>query len=158
MKYKFNVNPEDCRYIINIDKRKIICLIENTERMFITFAANNFDIPYDCMDSIWSSATPKHLHEKLRMPNRFWGIATCSEEDEWDEEKGKLLAFAKAKNKLNKSFFKRANLYIHTFDKSINDAVEILNTLGDKLTANTARRYAKLNKLLGDTENGVSEN
>ena len=157
MKYKFNITPEDCRFIVNEEKRKIICLIENTENMFIAFASSNFDIPYDCMDSIWSNATPKYLHEKLRMPKRFWGIATCAEDDEWDIEKGKLLAFSKAKDKLDQSFFKRADLYISTFDRSLNDAVLILNNLGAKLTANSLRRHEKIEKLIG-AENGVSEN
>ena len=158
MKYKFSVRPEDCRYIVDEEKRKVICLIENTENMFTAFATKNFEIPYDCMDSLWVTATPKHLHDKLRMPKRFWGIATCAEGDEWNEEKGKLLAFSKAKDKLDKSFFKRANLYVDTFDKSLNNAVVILNSLGDKLAANTMRRHEKLEELLGDTENGVSEN
>lgn len=158
MKYKFNVRPEDCRYIVNKDKRKIICLIENTENMFTAFANNNFDIPYDCMDSSWHNTAPKHLHAKLRMPKRFWGVATCAEEDEWDEEKGRLLAFTKAKNKLNNSFFKRAQLYVDTFDKSLNDAILILNNLGNKLTENTDRRYEKLKDLFGEDKNGVSAN
>lgn len=158
MKYKFNITPEDCRFIVNEEKRKVICLIENTENMFLTFANANFDIPYDCMDSVWSNATPKHLREKLLMPNRFWGIATCDEEDEWDEEKGKLLAFSKAKFKLITSFFKRADTYVNTFDTSLNRAVDTINLLGQKLTMSTQHRHAKLAKIFGDTENGVSEN
>lgn len=160
MKYKFNVRPEDCRYIVNEDKRKIICIIENTEYMFTNFANHNLEIPYSCYDTIWTTVknAPKHFYKKLRMPKRFWGVATCAEEDKWDEEKGKLLAFSKAKDKLNTSFFKRANLYINTLDRSLNRATILLNNLGDKLTASSIRRHEKLTEMLGENENGVSEN
>ena len=158
-KYKFNVKPSDCRYIVNEEKRTVVCLIENTDRMFIHFAENNFDIPWDCMDSLWSHKPMNKLfHKKFYMSKRFWGIATCSEDDEWDVEKGKFLAFSRAKDKLNKSFFKRANLYVNTFDKSLNDAVSILNNLGEKLTVNTDRRNERIKELFGEDENGVSKN
>lgn len=158
MRSKFNIHPEDCRFIVNEEKRKVICLIENTDALFVDFADNNFDIPYDCM-TLFGSRRPskKNFYKKLYMPKRFWGIATCAEDDEWDVEKGKLLAFSKAKDKLNQSFFKRADLYISTFDRSLNDAVVILNNLGAKLTASSKHRHEKIDKLIG-VENGVSEN
>ena len=159
MKHKFNVRPSDCRYIVNKEKRTIVCLIEHTEYMFTDFAEANFDIPYDCLVR-WRDGKPSRyqFHKKLYMPKRFWGIATCAEDDEWDVEKGKFLAFSRAKDKLNKSFFKRANFYINTFDKSIDRAVEILNNLGDKLTTNTERRHLRLTELFGENEDGVSAN
>lgn len=158
--YKFNVKPSDCRYIVNEEKRTIVCLIENTEDMFTRFADSNFDIPWDCVSFIWdkNNSKSKHMFDKLRMPKRFWGIATCAEDDEWDVEKGKFLAFTRAKDKLNNSFFKRANLYINTFDKSLNNAVLILNNLGEKLTINADRRQERIKELFGEDKNGVSEN
>lgn len=159
-KFKFNVKPSDCRYIVNEEKRTIVCLIENTEHMFTRFADNNFDIPWDCANFIWgkNSSKSKRMVDKLRMPKRFWGIATCAKEDEWDVEKGKFLAFSRAKNKLNNSFFKRANFYINTFDKSLNDAVLILNNLGEKLTINADRRSERIKELFGEETDVVSEN
>ena len=159
MKYKFNVRPSDCRYIVNKEKRTIVCLIEHTEYMFTDFAEANFDIPYDCLGGWWGDrkSNNKHFHKKLYMPKRFWGIATCAEDDEWDEEKGKFLAFSRAKNKLNNSFFKRAQLYIDTFDKSLNDSILILNNLGNKLTVNADRRQERIKELFGE-DYGVSAN
>ncbi len=159
MKYKFNVRPSDCRYIVNKEKRTIVCLIEHTEYMFTDFAEANFDIPYDCLGGGWWSKKPAHnqFYKKLYMPKRFWGIATCAEDDEWDEEKGKFLAFSRAKNKLNNSFFKRAQLYVDTFDKSLNDSILILNNLGNKLTVNADRRQERIKELFGE-DYGVSAN
>ena len=159
MRSKLNIHPEDCRFIVNEEKRKVICLIENTDTLFTDFADNNFDIPYDCMTLFCNRNSSKQkFAKKLYMPKRFWGIATCAEDDEWDVEKGKFLAFSRAKNKLNNSFFKRANLYVNTFDKSLNDAVLILNNLGEKLTANADRRSERIKELFGEETNGVSEN
>jgi hypothetical protein len=150
MRYKFNNHPEDCRYIVNEDKRKVICIIEDTDRIFINFANNNFKIPYDCTDTYFGDKN--NLFPKLLMPKRFWGIATCSEDDEWDEETGKKVAFSKAKDKLNKSFVKRANLYVHTFDRYLDRAVEMLNDVCGKLNASTEHRHNKLDTLLGETD------
>ena len=158
-KYKFNVKPSDCRYIINEEKRTVVCLIEHTDCLFIHFAENNFDIPWDCMYYLCNSKPMnRSLRKKFFMPKRFWGIATCAEDDEWDVEKGKFLAFSRAKDKLNKSFFKRANLYIDTFDTFLNDAVLILNNLGEKLSVNAERRDKRIKELFGEEMNGVSEN
>lgn len=158
MKHKFNVRPSDCRYIVNKEKRTIVCLIEHTECMFTDFAERNFDIPYDCLGGWWNKKTTNNqFYKKLYMPKRFWGIATCAEDDEWDEEKGKFLAFSRAKNKLNNSFFKRAQLYIDTFDKSLNNSILILNNLGNKLTVNADRRQERIKELFGE-DYGVSAN
>lgn len=150
MKYKFNIHPEDCRYIVNVDKRKVICIIDDTERLFIDFANKNFEIPYDCTDTYFGNK--RNMRSKLLMPKRFWGVATCDENDLWDERIGKKLAFSKAKDKLNKSFVKRANIYVHTFDKYLDHAVEMLAGVCDKLNASTEHRHNKLDVLLGEAD------
>ena len=33
MRSKLNIHPEDCRFIVNEEKRKVICLIENTDTL-----------------------------------------------------------------------------------------------------------------------------
>lgn len=150
MKYKFNIHPKDCRYIINEDKRKIICIIDDTENLFINFADKNFKIPYYCTDDYFNKE--KSMYSKLLMPKRFWGIATCDENDIWNEEIGKKLAFSKAKDKLNNSFVKRANLYVNTFDRYLDHAVEILNNVCGKLNTSTDHRHNKLEVLLGEAD------
>ena len=150
MRDKFNNHPEDCRYIIDEDKRKVICIIEDTEKIFIDVATYNFKIPYDCTDTYFGNKN--NLFPKLLMPKRFCGIATCNKDDVWDEEIGKKLAFSKAKDKLNKSFVKRANLYVHTFDNYLDRAVEMLTNICDKLNASIEHRHNKLDVLLGEAD------
>lgn len=150
MKYKFNVKPEDCRYIVNEEKRKVVCLIENTKYSFLNFANDNFIVSPDSLSGPWGTMTLPNLHDRLVMPNRFCGVATCSKEDEWNEETGKLIAYSRAKDNLNKSFFKRANFFINTVDKHINDAVDVLNILGQKLETSTERRHKKIENIIGE--------
>lgn len=149
-----NITPEDCRFIVKPEERMVICLIEGTSTLFLNFAKKNLKIPYNCADCRKSS----DLTPRLFMPKYFKGVAICSPNDEWDEEIGKLIAYSRAKDSLNQSFFKRANLYIHTFDRYLGDASDFLNHIGDKLMATTNRRHAKIAELVGEDTNGVSEN
>ena len=84
------------------------------------------------------------------MPNRFVGIATCNPEDKFSIEAGKLIAFSKAKDKIHKSFFKRANIYVNTIDNWLNQAIDNINHYGEKIEINTARRHTKIAELVGN--------
>ena len=77
--------------------------------------------------------------KKLRMPHSFMGKAVCAEEDEWNEELGKKIAYSRAKNKLYTSFFKRANLFIQTVDKRLGDMINKFNDFGNTLDNNRQR-------------------
>ena len=150
---KFNIRPEDCEYIVKKDERKVICILNNTSHLFISFADNNLALPIDD----WSNHIGV-LYEKLIMPNRFIGISTCSPSDEWNENTGKVIAFSRLKDKVNRSFFKRANLIVNTYDKWINDAEDLLNGIGYKLSVNTEHRHNYINKLLGVKDEQQEDN
>lgn len=148
MKFNFNIKPSDARYIINEDKKVVVCIVENTENLFRDFVDNNFRLGTHC-------DFPNHgrrLNLSLSMPNRFIGIARCSKDDEWSPELGKLIAFSRAKDNINTSFFKRANTYVNFIDKHLNIAVDTFNSLGQKLSKNTEHRHNLINTLLEDTE------
>lgn len=138
MSKNFNIKPSDAKYSINEEKRTVVCILEKTDNLFIKFVWENSNI--GCYGE-------KFLN-KLIMPNRFIGIAKCSEDDEWDVEKGKLIAFSRAKDKLNKSFFKRAKTYVNYIDRQIDNFVDIINTVGEKLEINQEHRYNLIDKLL----------
>jgi len=145
---KFNISKKDARFIVNKDKKKVVCIIEDTNKCFIKFVDENLPIKSYCND-YWH---PSRLENKLFMPNKFIGVATCSDDDEWNEETGKLIAFSRAKDNLNKAFFKRAKAYIDTLDDWLSDAVEQINGFGEKVEINTNRRHNRINELLGDGE------
>lgn len=150
MNSKFNIKPHNCKYFINKDKRTIVCVINDTTDAFIDYAEKHFILNANCDE--YSSIYHKSMLDSLEMPNRFVGIAVCSPDDEWDEELGKLIAYNRAADKLNNSFFKRANTYVHLIDKYANQAVEILNQLGSKLAQETDQRHATILERVGQTE------
>ena len=144
---KFNVKPSDCKFVINKDKKTIVCVYEGCKNDFVHFIEENsmFQLP------IWTYVGHKSnvaiaLYRKLIMPDRFTGIAVCGENDEWNENTGKLIAFSRMKDKLNRSFFKRANAFINTMDKYLDETVELLNTIGEKLEVNQNKRHENIEK------------
>lgn len=146
---KINVRADMGRYIINKDQKKVICILDNTEELFIVFADQNLPISPVC-DTL--DMTTSKLYSRLRMPKKFIGIATCGPDDEFDPEIGKLIAFSRAKDKLQTSFFKRANYYINILDIWVNAALESINTYGEKLELNTKNRHQKIINIIGEEE------
>jgi hypothetical protein len=147
---KTNISMNDVKFYIQPEKRKIICVIKNTEQIAADFLRKNSRIDPYCDDSyLWNNDMGRrnYLWDKLLMPDSFTGIATCAPEDEWDEETGKRIAFHKAKYKLNKSMFKRFNLYVNTIDKWLSEAVEIVNDFGEKLSVNTDKRQRRIDEM-----------
>lgn len=147
MNKRFNIRPDDCDYIVKEDERKVICILNDTSNVFIDFCINNLSLP---LEGLWGNEKAlAKLFNELHMPKRFTGIATCFPTDEWNTETGKTIAFSHMKDKLNKSFFKRANLLVNTYDKWLDDAEAMLNELGYKLSVNTERRHEYIKSLLG---------
>jgi hypothetical protein len=148
---KYNITPSDCKFIINKNNRTVVCIYEGSERTFIDFADHNFNVKTYC-DSSFTSCQFSQLMDKLYMPNKFIGVATCSENDEWNEEIGKKVAFSRMKDKLNRSFFKRADLYVKTIDKWMDDAVYLINTVGQKLEVNQEKRHDLIKSYVGEDD------
>ena len=88
----------------------------------------------------------------MLMPRYFTGKAVCAPEDKWDEELGKKIAFARAKEKCYDSFFKRANLFVHTVTKRLGDAIDIFNNFGDKISASREALEDSINQALAPKE------
>ena len=142
---KHSVRKEDVTYIVKPEQKKVIAFIESTTDMFLDFLEENFpDI------HIWSSS---NFHSKLRMPNKFVGIATCGPDDVWDEDVGKLIAFDRMKDNLNKSFFKRATTFVAEMEKRLDAFCEVVNLYGSRLEHNTIRRKELIEKILDGEEN-----
>lgn len=142
-----NIKAEDARFIVNREKRTVVCVIEKTHDLFIRFMEDNFILDLN----EWSRPIEK-LHKRLWMPNKFIGKAVCSYNDSWDEEIGKLIAFNRAKNNLEESFFKRAQLYVDTLDSWLYDAFTKINRYGIKVKVNAEHREQRIVELLGDED------
>ena len=70
--------------------------------------------------------------------------------DEWNEDIGRLIAFDRMKDNLNKSFFKRANTFVDEMEKALDRFCEDTNAYGKRLEINTDRRKKLIAKILGD--------
>lgn len=121
------IKMSDCKFYVNEEARTVVCVIPNTEDMIGDFINENFDFP-ELDFTVYGD-----FRKEIRMPHSFMGKAVCAPEDVWDEKTGRIIAFAKAKNKCYKSFFKRANMFIQLIDKRLNDMITIFNNFGDKL-------------------------
>ena len=129
---KINIRPQDCKFYVNKEKRKIVCILENTRYMLTEFIENNDNSDYFILDDC------------LLLPNRFIGIATCSVDDEWDEEFGKKLAFRRMKDSFYTAFFKRTDKYVDILNDKLNALIDNFNEIGLKVAASLAKRDAEI--------------
>ena len=125
------IKMSDCKFYVDEDARVVVCVIPNTNDMLIDFVREHFR--WDDVDMDY--AIDYHFEPKLQMPHSFMGKAVCAAEDEWNEALGKKIAFSRAKDKCYKSFFKRANLLVQTYDRRLGDMIETFNDFGLKLDA-----------------------
>lgn len=139
------VSKEDVVYIVDEKKRKVVAYVEGTKYELVNFISENKGILPDWFDM------PK-LHDKLLLPNKFIGIATCSPDDEWNPEIGKLIAYHRMKTNMSKSFFKHAETYYKLMLKKVNETVDLINVYGNKLTTNYNRRIETISQAIGNAE------
>ena len=137
-----NVKQTDCQFYVDEENRKVVCVIPNTSNLFFRYI-DDFKLDLSAGTKFWSN---------LLMPSRFVGIATCSENDTFDAELGMLIAFNKAKSKLNTSFFKRAQKYVNKIDEEYTAIVENFNDFGERLSLNADRREKEINARLDGEE------
>ena len=78
------------------------------------------------------------------MHNQLVGIARLNPNDEWNSEIGRWVAYAKARAKYDRSFFKRLQLYINERDKEMNNLVDTINALGHRLERARNPREARI--------------
>lgn len=154
------IKMSDCDFYVDEEKRTVVCVYPKSKGtgvwpwngasdLVIDFIEENFDFPdISLCDGVLYSS----LKNKLKMPYRFVGKAVCAPEDEWNEELGKKIAFARAKEKCYDSFFKRANLFVHTVTKRLGDAIDIFNNFGDKISASREALEDSINQALAPKE------
>lgn len=137
---EINVKQSDCKFYVDEENQKVVCVIEETSGLFFRYI-ENFNLQLTAPTKFW---------ESLTMPRRFVGIATCHEGDTFNVETGKLIAFNKAKIKLTTSLFKRARTYIDRIDKEFTAIVENFNDFGERVSANTEKREERIKTLVED--------
>ena len=138
---KINVKPtsENVRFVVQPEQRKVVCIISKAHNYLEDFV--------DLWQNEWDA--PWKVRKILTMPGRFVGVATCDENDEWNEEIGKAIAFSRAKYKLHNSFFKRANTFVNECDRTLSKLITSLNDYGEQLSANAEKREKWITEKVG---------
>jgi len=136
---RINVKQKDCKFYVDEEARKVVCVIPHTDRMVWDYI-NDFPIRW-CVSG--------KIEEELYLPHSFSGVATCHASDTFDVETGKLIAYHKAKNKLYTSFYKRANKLINYVDGELNKAMDSFNDFGEHLSYRADEREKEIDKRLG---------
>lgn len=144
---EINIKMENCKFFVDEEKRTVICVIENTSNLVRSFFNLNW----------WDEDTgPSHrvfitplvkLNRRMILPDRFIGKAVCAPEDEWNEEVGRLIAFDRAKMKLNTSFFKRAQEYVTEIDIALGDMITKVNEYGARLGRGAEKRLEHIKRI-----------
>ena len=92
------------RYIVNEEDRVVVAILSNC-RYDAVHAANVWT-GYHTWDNRNRIDVGVSRDNKYLIPDKFTGIAKCSNEDIWDEETGKKIARDRVLNKYHKSLNK----------------------------------------------------
>jgi len=135
---KIHIGKEDCKFYINKEKKVTVCVINIVNNRHIQFAAHDFlaELEYDGI-KIWPQIKSKLL-------TSYVGIAKCSPQDEWNEEIGRKIAFARAKIAFYKDFFRAFREYIIRINDAARRADEVYTIIFDKIYSNVEKIVDKI--------------
>lgn len=128
------------QYFVNKEKGIVVARINNCKRDFISFFfdyCNQNELAYH------PSFSDKEYNQLL-MPNSFVGVAQLGENDIWDEELGKQIAYQRAKQKRDASFFKRANMAVRLYERELDKLCNSFDAYGKRLSNNNEYREKKI--------------
>ena len=124
------------QYFVNKEKGIVVARINDCKRDFISFL---FD---SCNQN--ALAYRDKEYGQLLMPRSFVGVAQLGENDIWDEELGKQIAYQRAKQKRDASFFKRANMLVRLYERELDKLCNLFDAYGKRLSNNNEYREKKI--------------
>jgi hypothetical protein len=134
---KINIKPEHCYFYVNKEAGKVTCVLFDTKYLLENFLNDN------------GTRTPFFYPDfKVELPNKFVGIASCSPEDEWNEELGKRIAFMRMKRKFYTAFFNAATKFFNDVDKYTEALIDCINRYGEKISENLRKDNEYINSQL----------
>ena len=128
------------QYFVNKEKGIVVARINNCKRDFFSFLVNS------CNQNALAYLAPfsDKEYDQLLMPNSFVGVAQLGENDIWDEELGKQIAYQRAKQKRDASFFKRANMAVRLYERELDKLCNLFDAYGKRLSNNNEYREKKI--------------
>ena len=130
------------KYVVVHQARLVKCILSHT-RLDVIKSLDRMDCSY-----------PYESEDNYLLPDQFVGIARCSENDVWNPEIGKRVAYDKARAKLDRSLFKRLQRYVDDKEKTLDEAVFRINALGRKISMSAQHRADRINEFF-PVENDV---
>ena len=124
------------QYFANKEKGIVVARINDCKRDFISFLFNS------CAQNVLAYRDKEY--DQLLMPNSFVGVAQLGENDIWDEELGKQIAYQRAKQKRDASFFKRANMLVRLYERELDKLCNLFDAYGKRLSNNNEYREKKI--------------
>ena len=142
---RINIKMKDCAFTIDRAHRRVICVIKISKSIAFDYLNN--------IESMLSMTIPDEVASRMYLPPSIVGIATCAEEDEWDEEIGKRVAYNKAKlNFVSKLYF-AFNVYFSFANKTLGELAATCDILGSRMSANIIRSQQKVEEMIEQKNN-----
>ena len=130
------------KYVVLPEMRMVKCFLTDTKY-----------IACETLEDVDSNVMrDEYFHPRYIMPNQYLGVAYCNPNDEWNPELGKQIAYDKARAKLDRSLFKRLQLYVNRCDKYYNDVVNSINVLGRRLSQSHSHRAERIEAALKEQD------
>ena len=154
---KVNISKSDCNFYVNKDKRTVVCVIKEIKQQDGSKMPVRLMLLNYLREILHKHEDPKlgvnimlcNLGEKLMMPSVITGKSTCSNEDEWNEQLGREIAYARARQTLYKNFYRRATLVSNSISDNLDNIIEDFNLLGQKLTNAQTGIQSRIDEALG---------
>lgn len=99
------VSKKNCNFYVNKEARVIVCVIPDVKTTFTDYISKLVWCDYD-------TYLPVPRYDTLNLPVNIVGKATCHEDDEWDEEFGRELAYQRARDKYYRCFARMKDQYV----------------------------------------------
>lgn len=130
-------------FYVNKNKRTVACVINDTEDFFREFIESNCRISVS-INLLYGHCDLSSEYDRFndlikRMPNSFSGVAHCAEEDTFNEELGKQIAFNKMCRKFMRSLAKHRQNYIAYISRALIE-----------FTSNSCTEINKVKNKIGD--------
>lgn len=126
------IGPREVNFYVDEEKRTVTCVLNGTTGI----ARSLID-----KDTMW---IPDYEYNMLVLPPRFVGKAVCSAEDTFDVDKGRLLAYTRAKYKLSRAIYKRVRRYVEWKNKELDKLNDSITSYFNKIATNFEYRVNRI--------------
>lgn len=135
---RINIKKSDCFFRVDESARKVVCVYTVDPDLIVDYI--------DDFNQSIGRPTFIPMSDKMYLPPHIVGIATCAEDDVWDEEIGKNVAYLKMKKKLIGAFLVGIAEYMNFHEEALDKLVASCNTLCDQWNRSLNANVDKIRK------------